>query len=211
MKLLKYLNENVLNKLSDKEIIDLLKKDCQKFYKERGGDGTRIFRATNEKIEKIEKFKQKKTLRKPLDTPPEIHNFLDNELGKKFGWFVRSTAIFTQGNHANGLDWYGQEYYFFPIGEFKFVWNTKIDDFFIFLENWEIARKSGVGTWLNPGIKWEKIKSLIERKVLPYYIDKNLDKAIYSGHEIMFDCPNGYYMVDVPFVTKYYSEIIGKF
>lgn len=207
MKFLSYLNEeNSLSSLSDEEIIDLIRKDCSYFIKLRESEKRiPIVRATKKPIEKIQKFFQRFD-RKPLDTPIEFSELLNTYLKKIFKWEPRKQGTFAQSSYF-AINSYGKVYFFFPIGEFKFIWNTKINDFFMFLENMEIVWKTNGGIKVNYNIPFDKVEEILRKQVLPYYVDNDLVGAIKSGHEIMFNCLKGYYLIEENY--ELYGKILG--
>lgn len=148
------------------------------------------------------------TDRNPAATPQILQTLLDQEMEEVFGWKLRSTGVF-----ASGSKWIhnyaGQDYFFFPQGEYKVVWFKGIKDFTIdiagiltgdrstyslkdFIYNLESNRQD-----LQPYI------SGIMKKLKPKYRKglKNYDLQ----SELVFDCDR-YYLVNTRYIRS-----LGKF
>ena len=95
-----------------------------------------------------------------------------------FGWKVRSGGMFTYG--AEGFLY---SHYFFPIGNFKFVWSPKVKDLFDYLA--ELRR--------DLGILWSELKPIDLSYILTTYRKDNLCAALKGGNsEIVFKCKEYY-------------------
>ena len=126
-----YLTEK---KILIEDIVTILERDCGPFIQElKKIKSGLLYRGTKRSVPDIKKIKVRKD-RKPLDTPPEVHNHLDNEFKKKFGWFARSEGVFTTPVRYDTGD-YGDPYFFFPIGKYKFVWSKTVMDLFGYIES----------------------------------------------------------------------------
>ena len=133
MKFAGYLTEATVSK---EEIKKILNRDCAKFLKEMRGEYDLLFRGSYKKVNRIAKIKHNKE-RKPKDTPQELHDLLNKKFKKKFGWPVRN-GIFTTSSYIMA-DGYGIPYKFFPIGDYKYVYSTKIEDLFQYFEDRDIT------------------------------------------------------------------------
>jgi hypothetical protein len=168
MKFLNYINET--DESQYEEVYKMLIKDVNpSFFAAIKKTKEFIYRASKTPFSNLFTKKKMWLDRKPFDTPKKVHDEFNRIFMSLFGWPVRS-GVFTTSlqNHL-----YGDPYIFFPIGSYKFVWSPDIDDFY---DEYETARM--------------KNYTLDVRS----YIDKNLDKAINSTHEIIFNCKN-YYLV----------------
>lgn len=108
--------------------------------------------------------------RRPKHSVLKYSNFLDNALKKKFGWKPRSEGLFVTGS-ASIADDYGNLYLVFPTGNFKFIWNEKIQDFYTFLYS------GGTDDFTK--------KETIQKQVDTAFTDKNIEKGLKSWNEIM--------------------------
>lgn len=111
-----------------------LYKDCKPFLKEIKDANKLIYRGVKADFFDYKKYKSHiKTGRYPMDTPGELHDLLNDLFRKKFKWAVRDGVSVT-GNE--GTSWnYGTGYIFLPVGNYKFVWSSRISDLFSELED----------------------------------------------------------------------------
>jgi len=138
-KLNKYLTESEEDILKNGPVLwNILKKECKYFineYKKTGLAGKIWFyRGSEKKLPKIgiDKIKVRKN-RRPRDTPQEIHEMIDSAFKDAFGWYVRSEGVFTI-SYKSSAKVYGTPYLFFPVGKYKYVWSTNIEDIFEHLD-----------------------------------------------------------------------------
>jgi hypothetical protein len=111
--------------------------------------------------------------RKPLDMRDEAKQLIDAATLDRFGWAGRSEGLFVTGNR-HMADNYGSLSIIYPIGDFKFIWNTKVADNFAPLSLWR---------GFNDDAKVKAIEGVTKD-----FTDQNLEAAITSGHEIMIKC-----------------------
>ena len=186
MKFAGYLTEATVSK---EEIKKILNRDCAKFLKEMRGEYDLLFRGSYKKVNRIAKIKHNKE-RKPKDTPQELHDLLNKKFKKKFGWPVRN-GIFTTSSYIMA-DGYGIPYKFFPIGDYKYVYSTKIEDLFQYFEDRDIT------IFFSDDNKYDNnyIYDVIEGAIKTYK-DTGLYKQVVtpSNYEITFWC-DYYYLVD---------------
>ena len=139
MRLQSYLNERNTYPPDQDEvhnILQRLQRDCKPFiteYKRSNCKGF-LYRGSDRSQGLIQKVRSRvDNIRYPKDTPEELHNQLNNEFHKKFGWPVRN-GVFTTGSSifAKG---YGRPYIFLPIGKYKYVWSESTKDLFEKFEN----------------------------------------------------------------------------
>jgi len=134
-----------------------------------------------------------------------VHNELNKELKKKFGWNVRSEGVFCAPNIYIS-DEYGTSYYFFPIGKFKMVYANQIDDVLVRLKD-DGAIIGISNSWDYTPIDDEP--NYFKNLVGEYTQDtNNAKKALYSSAEIMCQCKS-YYLADTDWVTKWYNEVFS--
>ena len=139
VKFYKYLNET---EIISSDIWENMVKDCKTFLKDvkrnkiflysgRRGGTSSIF------IKRIRKD------RKPLDTPEEIHNKLDNAFQREFGVKARSGAMFTK--ITSDVGYYGDPYFVIPKGNnYKIIASDEVADLFLDLKNMTFD-KLGIG------------------------------------------------------------------
>jgi hypothetical protein len=199
MKITNYLRESVED-LNFDEIMD----NCLPFLKELKKAGKLLKRGTKKRLPKDINLMTTRTDRHPLSSSVEFHDYCDLELNKRFGWYPRSSGVFTKS--GNIISIYGSPYYVFIPGPLKFIWSPIIYDLFTFNSYFRMKKDivdSAMLLAIESGISAGKHipKSLIGQpmlKVIDYilstYIDNNLTEAIQSQHEIMFKCDT-YYMV----------------
>lgn len=188
------LRDYLINK--ENKIEKMILKDCKPFLKEMKG-GELLWRGSKKTICDIEKFIPRKD-RKPLDTPMEIHKFLDELFLKYHGWRARSEGVFADIMERTFL--YGNSYLFFPIGNYKYLWSESVTDL-----TSELIAIIGLydKSLKNPLIPEEERD--IEKSIKEKYINKGLKQASLRkyGGEIIFKC-KGYYLVN----QKYYDELL---
>jgi hypothetical protein len=116
-----------------KEIIFILENECKQFLDEvKEGKVTPIFRGVKNVDDGNTKglyIKSSRIDRAPLDTREDVSYILDNFFEEKFGVRLRSTGVFTSKFPTVASD-YGRPYLFFPIGDYKYFWNTDIKDLY---------------------------------------------------------------------------------
>lgn len=67
--------------------------------------------------------------RRPVDTPKELHNFIDSVFEKEFGVRARSNSLFCYNNW--GLtEQYGHAFAIFPIGKYKILYSREVGDLY---------------------------------------------------------------------------------
>lgn len=182
MRLVNFLNEEA--KSSDK-VIKILKKDCKKFINEFLHKApvvvTRIIfgdKWETIKILGIVKFTSR-TDRIPKDLPQQWHDYFDRQLKHIFGWKPRSEGVFTYVSKSTNEKsyWRDRTFFFFPIGNYKYVWSPKVSDLYLSYED-------------NFGEDVDIAEELVKT-----YQDIRGWEAV-NKSEVMFKC-SSYYMVDL--------------
>lgn len=195
-KFYQYINEQQRHYPTDEDLENAwktLSKDCSEiinFYKKSDivNDFNGLFRGSLKNAGVISnKIKPRKD-RRPTDTPQDIQIELDKAFKSEFGWKPRSQGVFSFGR-ARDAAFYGYPYAVFPSNGYKFLWSPNVPDLYVYLKSANVLSDF-------PGIE-QKIKEIIDT-----YTNKNLDKAIDSGHEIMIGCKY-YYLV-----SKYTWDMI---
>lgn len=74
-------------------------------------------------------IKRKVKGRRPLDTPKEIHNMLDQMFKKQFGVEARSNSVFCYNSDFK-VQVYGEPYSIFPMGKYKILWSPYVSDLY---------------------------------------------------------------------------------
>lgn len=177
--------------------------------------------------------------RKPVDTPLEFHNILDNYFLRKFNRKFRSESTFAVGD-IDIAHRYGTCYMIFPIGKFESLWSPKVQDAFdnlfkhekfldpineewsdVYLEVTKFLDKNNIkGDVLKNWENWTYYFDLYlyskeGSKYLDYKHNKLLNLTLsgkdYQEHEVMIACKQ-YYAIQ-PAGTYFYDliENIRKF
>ena len=134
--------------------------------------------------------------------PTALHQYIHDKFNlyslKKFGWKIRN-GVFTTGNIENA-EIFGDAYLFFPISDYKFLWSTKIEDV-NFEDKYE---QYSSPNWAIFGLD-DRDKQIIDKNVISdikTYKNTNLEGAVNSGHEIIFNCKK-YILVNLHYEEQY--------
>jgi len=147
MKYLKHFEE-----LNNTNNIEKILSDCAPFIKQlkKCNNNELLYHSTKSgdiktNIEKGGIYKLTPRVReKPRDMPIVLHEYLGDNLVEKFGWNPRTEAIFAHTDNFKNAHYYGLKYMIFPIGEYKYVWNTKISDPYLTLWTKYEIMQSGI-------------------------------------------------------------------
>ena len=180
MRLIKYLTEESEN---IDEIAAIIRRDCKAFLKEIG-PGNFLYRGhryihTNQILKTV----IPRTDRTPSDVPIDWHRWINKFLYKKFGWKPRSEGVFTTSSLIVAGK-YGNQRMFFPIGDYKYVYNKLIRDLWV-----DIASEYSFSDFKN-----EKLLNKSLMRIFNKYTDKRLKGA--KDIEVIFKCKK-YYLIDV--------------
>lgn len=138
--------------------------------------------------------------RVPKHSSKALHDAADNFFFAKYKWKARSESMFCSSDKFTAKS-YGEPYYVFPIGKFKFLWSPEVDD--LYTEA--------------PPVKADDAKSVQEfnawlRKCK--YTTTDLNAAMVWGHEIMVNCAEYYAIpmskVDAPTFIKALHEAVER-
>jgi hypothetical protein len=234
MRLQTYLNETIDPYIVN-SIWKKLTKDCMPFLKElkksnsprdkffyRGFHGGNLY-------SEIDKKKVRNN-REPSDTPLAIHNYLNKEFKKKFGWNVRGEGSFATSDkeRAGG---YGTPFLFFPVGKYKYVWSEEVSDLYAYLGGhhlkYTVDALNGVvydieNDYYNEPTDTEeskmtlldytkfRIKETIDEfeksvnRAMSTYKSNNMRDAMISQSEVVFKCKE-YYAVKTVYALPLYD------
>lgn len=134
MRLIKYLNESI-----SQEDIDTLMSECNVFLNDLDKQNSRVPELLySGRTGKKDLFKRKvRKNRKPLDTPREIHDKIDNEFKKQMGIKPRSNSLFCFKDEDRTAS-YGIPYAIFPVGRYKLIWSYEVHDLYDYLRKTNI-------------------------------------------------------------------------
>lgn len=192
MKFLNYLNELILPKKPKGnpgigltkdliEAISIIKKDCLIFLNQvKGKVNYPLIRHVQPAVTETQLIKKiTRSNRKAMHTKQDVSDFYDNELKKKFGWKPRSEGVFCWGQNRN---WAGDSrgFFMFPIGNFKFVWNTEVADLYA-----SLPMSFSGATYFK-----------VVENIMKNYTDKDLAAAINKSFEISIKCES-YYLLAI--------------
>jgi len=135
MKFKEYLTETAdISMATWNELSTTLIKNCQPFIKELRGARSLLYRGVRV-IPKTYDKKSPRSDRKPRLLDTELHDILNKETKKMFGWNTRSEGVFTTNNYGNAKSW-GKPAIIFPIGNFKYIWNKNTYNLYNLYDSW---------------------------------------------------------------------------
>jgi len=197
MKSTEFITEGVSNAMLE-TLAGIIKRDCQPYLQEakpfdpykqlmRGmGKATKNF-IDNKSIRLDE--------RTPKDIPKQLHDKINQYFNQKFGGSFRN-ALFATGDYIQAEN-YGNVYYIFPIGDFKYLYNPDIEDLFINYDEYRPWFKPGTG----PGpeelerLKQEAMQEFFDEEIdVNGWYNTNLQAGIQSGMEVMIRA-KGYHAI----------------
>jgi hypothetical protein len=193
MRLLSYLTESTYIEP------DKIKRDCAKFLKEVG-DRVPLYRGLKYPLYDDIQFKTPRKDRQPSDTPLQQHKVLDELFFKEHGWKARSEGVFVTNSSNQALQ-FGKPTRFIPVGNYKYLYNPSIRD--LYTRMLEMGNTQHMDDYNSPSIMRD-FKRYVEG-----YTDKGLENLTNSrtGTEIMFYCPDGYYLIGDDYMKKNWSSI----
>lgn len=138
MRLKQYINES--EELSFEEAMEKIETHCIPYLKELKNVNKALLSGRRKKSS-IFKGKVRKN-RKPVDTPMELHNYIDDYFKSSLGVEPRSNSLFANFSAFTTSN-YGDVYFIFPVGRYKIVFNPDVLDLFNEIVdsdfNWKIA------------------------------------------------------------------------
>lgn len=199
MRLNEFLSKEDFSKKSE-EICDILRKECFDFIVESKGQS--LYRATYQPVNHYRLFQSHvKSGREPRNTPPEVHDYLNDLFIEHLGWKERD-GVSTMG-HESG--YYGYAYLFFPVGKYQYAWADDIYDIYIKIN--DIADEV-TGQRSIPHLffldKYKEEAKIRLQQLVKSYNDDRLAEAIHQDAEVVFNCKE-YYLV-----SQVYLEDIRK-
>lgn len=131
---------------------------------------------------------------KPRDSNKRLHDEANEFFKEKFGYPCRNWMFVTGGQNDAAV--YGTPYAIFPIGQFKYLWNSNIYD----LTNLQSTYSSDL--WVNDAsqsydARTEKAVDLTMTNLKnshSWKFDRDIKGALRSLYEIMIDCEKFYIM-----------------
>lgn len=218
MRLIHYLNESktIIKDFSslrkkEKEIIKLIEGNCKPFLKEFSNP---LYRGTIDYSMFIKKTRRKD--RKPKDLQKVLHETLDEIFYDLFGWYPRSEGVFVTSDPSQARS-YGESFYFFPIGKYRYVYSNRVYDLYSSLNSsmfnyirGDVVSKKEQGL---PGYEaiTQDVYDMIEKTIKELYSNKGLNFDI-SGRfegEVQFDC-NEYYLLKRFYKSQEESNFIDS-
>lgn len=123
-----------------------------------------------------------------LNTPGNVHDYMNKLFIKKFGWKVRNGAFCFGWNiddSSSDIDiGYGSKTFIvFPVGDFNIVYHPEIYDLYYEIDS----------VWNGDDDKFIRYKPEL-RKIVNEYKTGSLEDAIESGNEISIKCDE-YYII----------------
>jgi len=202
---------NYLLEETDEQLVEKIRKECSQWQEEM--KTIKVFRGTKKTINGPVKLMPRKD-RRPLDTPLEVHEELDKKFKKKFGWKVRSEGVFAT-NRVDIAEKFGRNVgIMFPCNGYRYVYNKEIMDLTETLQKDENLIVGSLGGEYTVSLNWydDKKRERILNKIISGYTNKGLYKASWDNIEIMFDCPNGYYLFGGnDFWSRNYYDIVDGY
>ena len=200
------------------KIAEMIEKDCQSYldYVRGASDSTEGWLKRGVMDYPSAPYFKWSTMknRKPLDTSMGVHHLLDYTLKDQCGELFRSEALFCTAS-TNTAASYGNVFFVFPIGSWKYCWSPDISDAYSFFDNHKNGNPEGVKQIelavgreyspdsydVNVGTKeWLSMVSEYLEKVKPYKttgLKDAMDRRL--ANEIMVKCDSAYY---VPYAGK---------
>lgn len=207
MRFQRHLNEALTADQIEKVRYDIypqILKDCQPYLKALKGQYHEAMRGHRSTIKVWSKRKVRQD-RKPLETDKRIHDLADKLFQKKFGLKPRSQAAFSFSDLNKGFAFYGDMMYFYPIGNFKFLWSKEVKDLTLHLTDREhglfILEPSGEfddDMW-TLGAAEKVMKNIVDT-----YQTTDLHAALKTRHEIAWFCKE-YYLVHPRYHLQFYD------
>lgn len=132
MKFKQYINEVTL---TEDNVVEFIKKNCMPYLKDWKNtglfpdkplySGREAERSTNIILKNVRQD------RKPTNTKPIVHNYLNNYFVDKFKIALRSKTIFAVGSVSTTLI-YGEPFIIIPVGKYEIYWSPKVNDLYQF-------------------------------------------------------------------------------
>lgn len=232
-----FINEETITVQQTSKILDKIFEECKPYIDlMKSCDGQRLlFRGFRDEIT-IKEIKHRWN-RTPIDTPQEIHDFLNDKFNKKFGWNARSGVFCYLKEIKNVTTGYGNPYILFPIGDFKYLWSNKVHDLYSdheiemndYLEYTKYTDEKIDNDWknfchthncdINNKEKFNKFINKLDKKYITDFLNylevlvdtyKNTDICnANETKEILINC-DSYYLIDIFYIDLIKKMIWGK-
>lgn len=130
--------------------------------------------------------------RRPKDTPKEVSKLIDDAFYRKFQWKPRSEGVFATPVLQKEHRLMTRSYFFYPIGAFKYVWASNVDDLYMHVD-----------IPYGPGAAKREAEKFLNNH-LASYTNKNLLDVFTSKwvrtyyNEVMFKC-SSYILINFKF------------
>lgn len=191
------------------KILPLLRKNCSQYINEVKGMKYCLGRYTRGAKESVKTYVEitPRKDRRPSDTPQWLHDYLDKEFKKKFGWSPRSSGVFCLPIPKESA--YPTYKLVFPFDGYKYLWNPNVDDLFVQLRDFVYSMDGAMDVhYLAPGFHGttgigEALKEKIDELVFGYRAT-DLGDAI-RINEIMLSCKK-YYLVNLMYANDLFEE-----
>lgn len=121
------------------QTLTMIYRDCAPFIREfigpQKGNTALQFLYSGRDVSGNPEFIKKRVRkdRKPADMHPIIHDMLDKEFQKRFGYPARSSSLFVTGDLYIASDYGSRVYLVFPVGKYKYLWNPQVDDLYTYI------------------------------------------------------------------------------
>lgn len=189
------------SKFDVNQIKSIIERDCKKFIEEVGV--AKFYRG----FRQVERYEVMPGLyhiyntkaRSPKDTKIEVSDLLDDQFEKKFGVRPRKDAVFTTKDTVIASD-YGNPFLFYPIGDYKYLYNPNVLDLFNDLQDlpwylddiywWQYyGDESGNGVWsvLDYDLTDDYEESVRMAKNNLPHIEKDIKNLIRWRPEVLYE------------------------
>ena len=128
-RLMKYIDDDQWEKLRNG-----LLSNCKLFIKDIKGVNKLLYRSSPRIIESYQIIRSHLMDRIPKDIDRQMHDELNDEFERRFGWAVRN-GVFASSDYDDIKSYHKNTYIFFPIGNYECVWSPYVDDLYALRAN----------------------------------------------------------------------------
>ena len=175
----------------------LIRRDCQYFLSQVDHPFS-LYRGMFGSTQKFIKKAVRLDSRRPQEMDVQHHDTINNYFTEAFGEPFRN-ALFATGD-SDASNYFGSNYFIFPIGKFTFLWSWEIDDLNFhmhdLLDELFKNRNSPI-----PPTPEQKAEGLVKALRNVDYETDDFQKAVKSGNEIMIRCKE-YYAMPADLIDK---------
>lgn len=170
------------------QIEETLVKECADYFHEMKGKirgFNQLWRGTtdvsaNTPMEMLKAYKN----RQPANTAPIVHAMLNAWFVEKVGWPARN-GVFATGLSSIASQYAGernQDFAFFPVGNFEYVWSASIGDLYADLD---LEIFDSTDSYFDP----ENDENLLRTNLNQFkWNTTGLDHVVGKNIEVMFNC-----------------------